>query len=126
MERSREKGAVTMKRTLSIDIVGELWMPGCVASTRLDLTLGDGPFQEHFDNPTDPDEVWQYVDTHSGDFSRIIGIDAEYCEASTTIVDEQRSDDQVYTEARTISRTIHVVKFTPEQEDAYVSTLEYA
>jgi hypothetical protein len=112
-----------MERALHIEVLGKLWMPGVMASTVLDVSIGEGPFQEQFDNPTDADEVWRYVDTHSGDFSQVIAINATYCESSTTLDSVQVSGDQVYRESRTVSREVHVVTFTDEQEEQYADTL---
>jgi hypothetical protein len=112
-----------MKRTLDITILGKLWMGGD-ASTSLSVTVGEGPFQVQFDNPTDLNEVLSYVDTHSGDFSQIIAVEATYRESNTTLVDSQQAGNQTYTETRIIAREIQLSTFTEKEEERYLATLD--
>lgn len=113
-----------MEKTLSIAILGKLWMPQVDASTTLNVMIGDDPFQAHFDDPTNLDDVMAYVDRNSGDFSQIIAVDVTYRESSTTLVSVQEAGDQTYTETRIIAREIRLATFSEEEEVRYMDTLD--
>lgn len=95
-------------RTLDIDVLGEL-RTGGHASAALHVTIGDQPFQEHFDDPTNIDEVWSYVNTHTDDFAEVYAINTVYTEVGTVVTPVQEAGNQRTWETRLVTRQITII-----------------
>ena len=92
--------------TLFVEWIGPIWQPGVVAHHQEALKIGDGPFQTHFDDPRDADEIESWISTHSGDFSGITmwtgTLIEERSDASTVSTDTTRFWDRCTTTTKQV------------------------
>ena len=93
-----------------IEVLGRLWMPTCLAAQKLDIRQGKKAFDVDIDPSREMEDLADYVNTHTGDFSEVV----DY-----KIVKRFQTRDVYTSDARECLRTHHetLVDWTSERNE---------